>query len=182
MPWVLKHTNSSLVDIWQMEIGVPMCHDFWLFEICKNVLIEVYLIYNIVLVSGIQQSDLVIHICIYLYSFCISFPLWFITRFLIWFLMLYSKTLLFIYFIYDSVHFLGFPSDSVVKNPPANAGDAGSIPGSERSPGEGNSNPPQYSCLGNPMDRRAQQSAVHGVAESDTLKKNNSVHLLTPHL
>ena len=96
--------------------------------------------------------------------------------------MLYSKTLLFIYFIYDSVHFLGFPSDSVVKNPPANAGDAGSIPGSERSPGEGNSNPPQYSCLGNPMDRRAQQSAVHGVAESDTLKKNNSVHLLIPHL
>ena len=64
---------------------------------------------------------------------------------------------------------LGFLGGSVVKNPPANAGDAGSIPGSGRSPGEGNSNPLQYSCLGNPMDRRAQQSAVHGVAESDTL-------------
>ena len=38
-----------------MEIGVPMCHDFWLFEICKNVLIEVYLIYNIVLVSGMYS-------------------------------------------------------------------------------------------------------------------------------
>ena len=42
---------------------------------------------------------------------------------------------------------LGFPSDSVVKNPPANAGDLGSIPGSERSPGEGNGNPLQYSSL-----------------------------------
>ena len=55
--------------------------------------------------------------------------------------MLHSKTLLFIYFVYDSVHFLGSPSDSVGKNPPAKAGDAGSIPGSGRSPGEGNSNP-----------------------------------------
>ena len=39
------------------------------------------------------------------------------------------------------------------KNPPANAGDVGSIPGSERSPGEGNGNPFQYSCLANPMDK-----------------------------
>ena len=45
----------------------------------------------------------------------------------------------------------GFIGGSVVKKPSANAGDAGSSPGSERSPGEGNSNPPQYSCLGNPM-------------------------------
>ena len=52
----------------------------------------------------------------------------------------------------------GFPGGSVVKNPPANAGDTGdvgSIPGSGRSIGEGNDNPLQYSCLGNPMDRRA---------------------------
>ena len=49
----------------------------------------------------------------------------------------------------------GFPGGSVVKNPPANAGDAGSIPGSRGSPGEGNGNPLQYSCLGNPMDRGA---------------------------
>ena len=41
----------------------------------------------------------------------------------------------------------------VIKTPPANAGDMGSIPGSGRSPGEGNGNPLQYSCLGNPMDR-----------------------------
>ena len=44
-------------------------------------------------------------------------------------------------------------SGSVVKNPPANAGDEGSIPGSGRSPGEGNGNPLQYSCLGNPLNR-----------------------------
>ena len=48
---------------------------------------------------------------------------------------------------------MGFPGGSVIKNPPANAGDAGLIPGLRRSLGEGNSNPLQYSCLGNPMDR-----------------------------
>ena len=49
----------------------------------------------------------------------------------------------------------GFPAGSVVKNPPAKAGDTGSIPGSGRSPGEGNGNPLQYSCPGNPVDRGA---------------------------
>ena len=47
----------------------------------------------------------------------------------------------------------GFPGGSVAKNPPANAGDSGLIPRSGRSPGEGNGNQLQYSCLGNPMDR-----------------------------
>ena len=54
----------------------------------------------------------------------------------------------------------------VGKNPPASAGDvrdAGSVPGSERSPAEGNGNPLQYSCLENPMDRGAWQATVHGV-------------------
>ena len=46
----------------------------------------------------------------------------------------------------------------MVKNPPVNAGDWGLILGSERSPGEGNDNPLQYSCLGNPMDRGAWQA------------------------
>ena len=60
----------------------------------------------------------------------------------------------------------GFPGDSVVKNPPANAGDAGLIPGSGRSSGGGNGKPLQYSCLENPMNRGL--FAVHGIAESDT--------------
>ena len=56
----------------------------------------------------------------------------------------------------------------VVKNPPANAGDAGLIPRSGRSRGEGNGNPLQYSCLGNPMDREAWWASLHGVTkESD---------------
>ena len=56
----------------------------------------------------------------------------------------------------------------MVKNLPANAGDVGSITGSGRSPEEGNGNPLQYSCLGDPMDRGACQATVHGVAkESD---------------
>ena len=59
----------------------------------------------------------------------------------------------------------GFPRGSVVKDLPANAEDAGLIPGSGRSPGEGNGNPLQYSCLGNPMDRGTWQVSVHGVAE-----------------
>ena len=54
---------------------------------------------------------------------------------------------------------------SVVKNLPANAGDAGLIPGSDRSPGEGNSYPLQYSCLENPMAREAWWATVHGVAK-----------------
>ena len=55
----------------------------------------------------------------------------------------------------------------VVKNPPANAGDrreAGSVPGSGRSPGGGHDNPLQYSCLENPMDRGAWWAIVHGIA------------------
>ena len=72
----------------------------------------------------------------------------------------------------------GFPGGSVVKNPPANAGDTSSIPRSGRSPGGGNGNPLQYSCLENSMDRGAWQATVHGVAkELDMtlqLNSNNS--------
>ena len=62
-----------------------------------------------------------------------------------------------------------FPGGSVVNNPPANAGDAGdagSIPGSGRSPGEGNGNPLEYSCLENPMEREAWRTTFHGVTKS----------------
>ena len=50
---------------------------------------------------------------------------------------------------------MGFPSGSAVNIPPVNERDVGSVPGSGRSSGEGNSNPLQYSCLGNPVDRGA---------------------------
>ena len=63
--------------------------------------------------------------------------------------------------------YLGFPGGSVVKNPPAHAGDSGSIPQSGTSPGEGNGNPLQYSCLENPRNRGAWRAIVHGVTESD---------------
>ena len=63
---------------------------------------------------------------------------------------------------------LGFSGGSVVKNSPANARDRGLIPGSGRSPGEGNGIPLQYSCLENSMDRGAWKATVHGVPKSDT--------------
>ena len=61
---------------------------------------------------------------------------------------------------------LGFPGGSDGKETAWNLGDQGLISGSERSPGKGNSNPLQYSCLENPMDRD-RQATVHGVTESD---------------
>ena len=63
-------------------------------------------------------------------------------------------------------YFLDFPGGSEGKVPVYNAGDQGSIPGSGRSPGEGNGNPLQYYCLENPMDRGAWWATVHGVAKS----------------
>ena len=67
---------------------------------------------------------------------------------------------------------LGFPGDSAVKNLAANAGDVGSIPGSGWSPGEGNGNPLQYSCLRKPMDREAWRAIAHGVSKSWTQLSN----------
>ena len=67
----------------------------------------------------------------------------------------------------------------MVKNPPASAGDvrdAGSIPGSGRSPGGGHGNPLQHSCLGNPVDRGAWWATVHRIAKSQTQLKQVSMH------
>ena len=63
---------------------------------------------------------------------------------------------------------MGFPADSDGKESTCNAGDLGSIPGSGRSPGEGNVNPLQYSGLENPMDRGAWLAIVYGVEKSQT--------------
>ena len=68
----------------------------------------------------------------------------------------------------------GFPGGSVVKNPSANARDAGEvglIPGLGRSPGGANGNSLQYSSLGNPMDRRAWRATVYGIPKSDLTKQ-----------
>ena len=70
-----------------------------------------------------------------------------------------------------------FPSASEVKASASNAGDPGSISGSGRSPGEGNGNPPQYSCLENPMDGEAWLATVHGVTKSQT-RLSNFTYLL----
>ena len=67
----------------------------------------------------------------------------------------------------EEVLYLGFPGGSDGKESACNTGDPGSIPGSGRSPREGNGNPLQYSCLENSMDREAWWNTAHGVAESD---------------
>ena len=69
-------------------------------------------------------------------------------------------------FLKENKPSLGFPGDADGKESACNAGDLGSVPGSGRSPGEGNGNLLQYSCLENSMDRRAWRATVHGVAKS----------------
>ena len=76
----------------------------------------------------------------------------------------YSKCIL-----WEPSYTVGFPGGAVGKNPPANAGDSGdqgSILGLGQSPGVGNGNPLQYSCLENSMDNGAWQATVHGVTKS----------------
>ena len=65
-----------------------------------------------------------------------------------------------------TTHLLGFHSSSGGKEPACNAGDLGSIPGYGQSPGGGNSNPLQYSCLENSRDRGAWQAVIQGVAKN----------------
>ena len=67
---------------------------------------------------------------------------------------------------------MGFSSDSDSKESACIVGDLGSIPGSRRSPGEGNGNPLQYACLENSMDRGAWQAKVRGVAKNQTQLSN----------
>ena len=109
------------------------------------------------LVSGVQQSDTAICVRIFiLFIFSYILPL---SSF-----MTFSAVSI---IILADTPWVNFPGGSEVKNPPAKAGDAkdaGSTLGSERSPGEENDNPLQYSCLGNTMDRRAWWATVHGVA------------------
>ena len=86
-----------------------------------------------------------------------------------------------IYYLIFLVPKWGFPGSSVVKNLPANIGDigdTGSIPETGRSPGAGNDNPLQYSCLENPVDRGAWRATVHRVAkESDTTEHTCTLHM-----
>ena len=76
--------------------------------------------------------------------------------------------------LYNLMDILDFSGDLALKNLPANAGGEGLIPGSGRSPGEGNGNPLQYSCLENPMDRGAWWVTVSGLAKSGTRLNNTT--------
>ena len=88
----------------------------------------------------------------------------------------------YLYNILNSLY-LGLPGGSVVKNSPANAGDANMIPGSGRFPGEGNGNTFQYSCLGNPRDREGWQASPRGLKRVQhdlvTKKQQQTPYLIT---
>ena len=79
------------------------------------------------------------------------------------------------YFVSSSIK--GFPCSSVGKESACNAGDLGLIPGSGRSPGEGNGNPLRYPCLENLMDTGAWRAAAHRVAKSQA--RLSDLHFLT---
>ena len=72
-------------------------------------------------------------------------------------------------FLMDMFTFIGFSGSLAIKNLPAKVGDLGSMPGFGRSPGGGNSNPLQYSCLGNRMDRGVWWAADRGIAKKRNL-------------
>ena len=91
-----------------------------------------------------------------------------------------SKTL---FLFHSTTPVEDFPGGAVAKNLPANAGDAGDlIPGSGRSPGEGNGNPLQFSCLENSMHRGAWWATVHGVEKGRTrLSTHTQTHTTVVH-
>ena len=72
------------------------------------------------------------------------------------------------FYTYTHTHTQDFPGGSVVKNLPVNAGDVGLIPGQQRSPGEGSSNPLRYYCLGNPMAEELGRLQSRGLQKSWT--------------
>ena len=74
---------------------------------------------------------------------------------------------------------MGFPGNAVVQNPPANAGDVGSISGSGRSPGEGNGNPLQYFYLRNPIDRGAWYMGLQRIRRNLVTKQHHTIILPT---
>ena len=82
-----------------------------------------------------------------------------------------------VHWICDLLIFSPVYGDSDGKESTCNAGDQSSIPRSGRSPGEGNGNPLQYSCLENPRDRRGQWATIHGIAELD--RATNTSPLMT---
>ena len=94
----------------------------------------------------------------------------------VWFCSFFSPFLQFLRA--GTMSSLGFPDGSMLKNPPANAGDTGNadaIPGSGRSPAGGHGNPLQYSCLGNSTNRRAWRVIVHGGIKSQTLLNTHAL-------
>ena len=109
------------------------------------------------------------YIC-FIYNYLHSIYVLFTTIYIVYmfYLQLFTQYICFIYNYLHSTYTVFWASlgaQSVLKNPPPNTRDVGLIPGLGKSPGEGNSNLFQYSCLGNPMDREAWQVTVHGVTK-----------------
>ena len=123
------------------------------------------------LISSIFLIRISCHKTTHADSYCGAWPGWAVSISVLPLTLPYRKVQgkLFLFIFWVGYCILGdFPGSSVVKKLSANAGEAGSIPESGRSPGKGNGNPLQYSCLGNTMDREACWAIVRGVSKNWT--------------
>ena len=148
---------------------------FFFFQILKTLLYS-FLIHGMAAISVLipATTPAPSHVCVCV-CVCTYFLLWKLVEYVGKFHSDITSVRVFVFFVFFFFNPLsrklkGFRGGSEVQNPTANVGDMGLIPGSGRSPGEGNGSPFQYSCLGKPLDKEAWQATVRGVAkESDTI-------------
>ena len=126
-------------------------------------------------VSGIENLYVIYILKYFSILICICINTYLMYMYICVYIYIHIYTFMFYIYTYTYITYGGFLGGSMVKNPPTNARDSGvtgSIPESGRSTEEGNGNSLQYSCLGNPMDRRAWRATVHGVSKSQTQLSN----------
>ena len=169
MLWVVYDINDSKSSSWTCSVFPFIC-------IFSNFFQQRFVVFGIQVFHFIGLALIIV-----LFLICCK---WYCFLSLISGLLLVSvyRSIIVVYcFCVGFTAGMGFPGSLDGKASAYNVGDPGSIPGSGTSPGEGNGNPLQYSCLENPMDRGAWWATVHGVAKSWTRLSNFSSNLCWIH-